>query len=143
VILPDVNILLYAFREEHADHTRYREWLRTVLGGPEPVGLSLHVLAGFVRVVTHPGIYEPPTPLDEALDFVHAVREAPACVAVEPSERCARVFEEVCRRSGVKGGQVSDAYLAAVAIDGGCVLVTADRGFARFPGLRWRHPLDA
>lgn len=143
MILPDINVLLYAFREEHADHARYRQWLRAALGGPEPVGLPLHVLAGFVRVVTHPGIYEPPTPQAEALDFVRAVREAPAAISVEPSERAPRVFDELCRRSGVKGGQVSDAYLAAVAIDSGCVLVTADRGFARYPGLRWRHPLDA
>jgi uncharacterized protein len=142
VILPDVNVLLYAFREEQPDHVRYRDWLRANLGGSEPVGLSLHVLAGFVRVVTHPGIFEPPTPLAEALDFVRAVREAPASVSVEPSDRCARIFEDVCRQSRVKGAQVSDAYLAAMAIDGGCELVTADRGFARFPGLRWRHPFD-
>lgn len=143
MILPDVNVLLYAYREEHREHERYRQWLQTALGGAEPVGLPMHVLAGFVRVVTHPGIYDPPTPLADALDYVRAVREAPAAISLEPSDRCPRLFDDVCRRSGVKGSQVSDAYLAAVAIASGSVLVTADRGFARFPGLRWRHPLDA
>ena len=143
MILPDINVLLYAFREEHPHHGLHRAWLQGALGGPEPVGLPLQVLAGFVRVVTHPRVYDPPTSMADALDFVRAVREAPASVSVEPSDRCALVFDELCRRSGVKGSQVSDAYLAAVAIDGGCTLVTADRGFARFPGLRWRHPLDA
>lgn len=143
MIVPDVNVLVYAYREEQPDHEHYRRWLQTVLAGAQPVGLTLHVVAGFVRVATHPGIFDPPTPLPDALDFIRAVRSAPAAIALEPSERCAYVFDEVCRRSGVKGAHVADAYLAALAIENGAVLYTADRGFARFPGLRWRHPLDA
>ncbi|HEY3522852.1 MAG TPA: type II toxin-antitoxin system VapC family toxin [Candidatus Limnocylindrales bacterium] len=140
-MLPDVNVYVHAFREAAPDHVRYREWLRAALAGDEPVGISELVLSGFVRVVTHPRVFDPPDSVDAALAFADAVRVQPASMPVAAAERHWSIFEDLCRAAGVKGNLVPDAYLAALAIESGAEFITADRDFARFPGLRWRHPL--
>ena len=101
------------------------------------------VLSGFVRVVTHPRIFADPTPLDLALAFAGEVRDRPNCVSVAPGKRHWSIFAELCIASGAKGNLVADAWLAAVAIESGSEWITTDRDYSRFPGLRWRHPLDA
>jgi uncharacterized protein len=142
VILPDVNVLVYAARNDVPEGARYREWLERELAGPEPVALVTPVLAGFLRVVTNPRIFTRPSSLDDALRFVAAVRCAPAAVSPALSERLADLLVGVCRRASATADHVPDALLAAVALDLDAELVTADRGFARFAGLRWRHPLE-
>jgi toxin-antitoxin system PIN domain toxin len=142
VVLPDVNVLIYAHREEAARHVEYRRWLESVLDGPSAFGLSDLVLSSFLRVVTHPRALRPPTPMDRALAFVEALRRAPQRVAISPGPRHWEIFQALVRGASAKGNLVADAYLAALAIESGCEWVTTDRDFARFPGLRWRHPLD-
>jgi uncharacterized protein len=105
-------------------------------------GMTDLVLSGFLRVVTHPRVFRDPTPLDTALAFVSEVRDHPNCVSISPGERHWGIFTRLCRTAGVRGSLVPDAYLAALAIESGAEWVTADRDYARFPGLRWRHPLD-
>ncbi len=105
------------------------------------MGVSELVLSGFVRVVTHPKVFDPPAPIDSALAFANAVRGQPMAISVGPTDRHWQIFERLCRASGAKGNLVPDAYLAALAINSGGTLVTADRDFSRFAGLRWRHPL--
>jgi hypothetical protein len=100
------------------------------------------VLSGFLRVVTHPHAFRDPTPLDAALAFVTQVRDRPNAVSVSPGERHWDIFTRLCRTVGAKGSLVPDAYLAALAIECGAEWVTTDRDYARFPGLRWRHPLQ-
>jgi uncharacterized protein len=95
-----------------------------------------------LRIVTHPRIFDPPTPLDIALEFIEGLRARPNCVLVAPGPRHWEIFTSLCRSTGSKGNVVPDAYLAAMAIETGNEWVTTDRGFARFTGLRWRHPLD-
>jgi hypothetical protein len=112
-----------------------------VLAGDEPVGVSELVLSGFIRVVTHPRVFDPPDRVEDALGFAAAVRNQPAAVPVAPGERHWSIFDQLCRAAGVKGNLVPDAYLAALAIESGAELITADRDFSRFAGLRWRHPL--
>ncbi len=141
MILCDVNVLVYAYREEAPDHARYADWLRDTVASDEAHGVSDHVLSGFVRVVTHPRVFNAPAPIDDALAFARTLREQPNAVPVSPGERHWDIFERLCREAGAKGNLVPDAYLAAVAIEHGAELVTTDRDFARFPGLRWRHPL--
>jgi toxin-antitoxin system PIN domain toxin len=138
----DVNVLVYAHRRESPDHEAMLDWLDDARTGTEPLGLMGAVLAGFVRVVTHPRIFREPTPLPVALDLVEAVRSSPAATAVEPGERHWGLFADLCRTVDAKGNLVPDAYLAALAIEQGATWVSADRGFSRFPGLRWQHPLD-
>lgn len=139
----DVNVLVFAHRPESPAHDRYRAWLEDARTAPESLGLADPVLAGFVRVVTHPRIFREPTPLAVALAFVDGLLSSPAAVRVAPGPRQWTVFSDLCRRIEATGNQVPDAYLAALAIETGATWVSADRGFARFPGLRWQHPLDA
>jgi toxin-antitoxin system PIN domain toxin len=138
----DVNILVFAHRPESARHNEYRGWLESARAGHEPLGLSDIVLSGFVRVVTHPRVFREPTPLATALAFADALRASPAAHALLPGERHWPIFVDLCRRTDATGNLVLDAFLAALALEHGATWVTADRGFGRFPGLRWRHPLD-
>ncbi len=138
----DVNVLVYAHRPEAAEHHAFRRWLTDALGAHEPLGISDVVLSGFIRVVTHPRVFRDPTPLERALAFVEAVRQSPAVLPLRPGERHWSVFVDLCRRADAIGNLVPDAFLAALAIEHGATWMTADRSFARFPGLRSAHPLD-
>jgi uncharacterized protein len=142
VILPDVNVLVYAFNEDARDHSRYRGWLSDTLQAPEPYAVSGLVLSAVIRIVTNPRILERPASTEQALEFVEGVVAAPNCVWLSPGPRHWSIFTDLCRSVRVRGGGVTDAYFAAMAIESGSEWITADRGFSRFPGLRWRHPLD-
>jgi hypothetical protein len=139
--LVDVNVLVYAFRADAPGHAAHRAWVESLVGSDEAYAVSDHVLAGFLRVVTHPRVFHPPTPLAAALAFAHAFRERANAVLLAPGARHWSIFTKLCREAAARGNLVPDAWLAALAIESGCELVTTDRDFARFPGLRWRHPL--
>jgi hypothetical protein len=142
VILPDVNVLVYAHREDAHEHARYRRWLESVVNGPESFGCSDLVLSGFLRVVTHPRVFATPTPMEVGISFAQALRGAPNSTPVVPGPRHWELFARLCRLAGVRGNLVPDAWLAALAIESGSEWITTDRDYARFPDLRWRHPLD-
>ena len=135
-------MLVYASRNDAPRHIEYREWFESILRSPSPVGVSELVLSGVVRIVTHPRIFELPTPLEDALAFVTALRRHPNAVVIAPGARHFDLFRQLCTSAGTTGNLVADAYLAALAIESGSEWITDDRDFARFPGLRWRHPLD-
>ena len=99
------------------------------------------VLSGFLRVVTHPRVFDPPSSLGDALSFASTLREQPHCVRLEPGPRHWEIFRELCQSAGARGDLIPDAYLAALAIESGSQWMTTDRDFSRFPGLDWRHPL--
>ena len=139
----DVTVLVYAHRLESPDHDRYEAWLDDVRRGDEPLGLSHLVLSGFLRVVTHPRVFKEPTPLEMALAFADALRTAPNALAVTPGPRHWDLFTRICRSVEARGNLVPEAFLAAMAIERGATWWSPDRGFARFPGLKWRHPLEA
>jgi toxin-antitoxin system PIN domain toxin len=142
LILPDVNVLVYAHRRDAARHDEYRVWLEEAIAGPAPYGLSDLVLSGFVRVVTHPRVFRDPTPLADALSFVRAIRDRPGRIPVEPGPRHWDLFLDLCRQARVRGNLVPDAYLAALALEAGAEWITTDGDFSRFPGLQTRHPLS-
>lgn len=139
--LIDVNVLVYAHREDAPDHAAYLAWLRSAVASEGPYGISDLVLSGFLRVVTHPRIFRVPSPIRTALAFVHALRERPNCVLVSPGSRHWEIFANLCSTTGIKGNLVADAYFAALAIESGSEWITTDRDYSRFAGLRWRHPL--
>ena len=141
--LVDVNVLVYAFREDAPDHQAHRPWLEGLVNSPEAYAVSDVILAGFLRVVTHPRVFSPPTPIAAALAFANAFRGQPTAVPVAPGPRHWDIFTELCRTASARGNLVLDAFLAALAIESGSEFVTTDRDYARFPGLRWRHPLDS
>jgi toxin-antitoxin system PIN domain toxin len=143
MLLPDVNVLVYAHRLDAPDHARYRDWLEGVINGPEAFGLSDHVLSGCLRVLTHPRVFVRPSALDDALAFSDALRSAPNRVRIEPGERHWEIFQTLCREANARGNLIPDAWFAALAIESGSEWITTDRDYARFPGLRWRHPLQA
>ena len=138
MLLADVNVLIYAHRPESLRHAETRDWLIGVLGGDEPVGVSELVLSGFLRVVTNHRVYREPTPPEVALEFCNAVRGAPAALPVRAGPRHWEIFTALCRQVGARANVVPDAFHAALAIEHGATWVTTDRGFGRFPGLRWR-----
>jgi toxin-antitoxin system PIN domain toxin len=141
VVLPDVNVLVYAHREDAPQHPRYRTWLEAVVNGDESYGLAELVLSGFVRIATHPRVFARPSPLADALEFAEQLRDRPNRIAIAPGPRHWDIFRSLCAEAGAKGNHVPDAYFAAMAIESGCEWITTDRDFSRFKGLRWRHPL--
>ena len=142
VILIDVNILVYAKRLDSVNHTKFRAWLEEALASEAIIGSSELVLSSVVRILTHPQIFREPTQLSEALEYVVYLREHPVCVPVAPGARHWEIFTRLCKAAGAKGNLISDAYFAALAIESGAEWITADRDYARFPGLLWRHPLN-
>lgn len=142
MVLPDVNVLVYAHREDALRHAAYRRWLEAVLKGDEAYAMSDLVLSGFIRVVTHPKVFKRPSSVADAFAFAGQIREQPHCVHVTPGTRHWELFQRLSVETGVKGNLVPDAYLAALAIEAGCEWISTDRDFSRFKGLRWRHPLE-
>jgi len=139
--LIDFNVLVYAHRGELPRHAEYRAWLENLLNGDASFGMASGVLARFVRTVTHPRVFTPPTSIEDALRFTEIIRKSDNCVPVRPGPRQWEIFTNLCRATEAKGNIVTIAYLAALAIESGSEWITTDRDYARFPGLRWRHPL--
>jgi uncharacterized protein len=140
LILPDVNVLVHAFRRDTSDHASCRSWLDDVVNGDSRYGMSPQVLSGVVRVATHPKVFRRPSVLDEVLRFCEVLLGAPPCVVVQPGEAHWGIFTRLCRAADARGNLVPDAWLAALAVESGCEWVTLDRDYARFPGLKWRLP---
>jgi len=141
MIVADVNVLIYAHRAESAEHAAYARWLTRLVAAEEPFACSEQALFGFVRIVTNPRAFIDPTPLKKALGFVDELLSHPRCVRLRPGDRHWTIFARLCRDTNMTGKLVADAYHAALAIEHGCEFVTTDGDFARFAGLRWRHPL--
>jgi uncharacterized protein len=135
-------VLVYAHRGGTPEYEQIGVWLQEVANSSSPFGLSSLVLSGTLRVVTHPKVFARPTPIGAAVEFVESLRARPNCVEVAPGSRHWRIFADLCRNTGATGNRIPDAYLAALAIESGSEWVTTDGGFARFVGLKWRHPLD-
>jgi hypothetical protein len=143
MVLCDVNVLVYVFNAEAEDHEAYRDWLTSLLETPAVFGYSDIVLSAFVRVTTNPRILAPPATVEQAFAFAEAIRNRPNAVALRPARRHWEIFRELCVTAKARGPMVADSYLAALAIESGSEWITTDRDYARFPGLRWRHPLAA
>ena len=141
MILADVNVLVYAHRQDLPQHERFSAWLGEEVESGRSFALSDASLTGFLRIVTDGRIFMDPTPLDVALRSIEELRELPGAIHVGPGARHWGIFTELCSAVGARGNDVPDAYLAALAIESGSELVTADRGFGRFPGLRWSCPV--
>ena len=140
MILPDVNVLVNAFRSDTTDHVLCRDWLERVVNGESRFGISPQVLSGVVRIATHPKVFVRPNRLLETIQFCNFLLERPHCRVIQPGEQHWPVFCRLCKEADVRGNLVPDAWFAALAIESGCEWITLDRDYARFPGLRWRVP---
>ncbi len=141
MLLPDVNVLLAAFRADHDHHRPARAFLEQARSEATRVGLSDVVLMSVVRLATNTRVFVRPDPIDAVVDYVDALLEGPAQLLRAGTTHWQR-FTALCRHLGLRGNLVPDAYLAALALEQGAELVTFDRGFGRYPGLRWRCLLD-
>jgi toxin-antitoxin system PIN domain toxin len=142
VLLLDVNVCLAAMRPDASeDAGRVHTWLEDTLNGGEQVGLTELVLSAAVRVSTHHRIFRSPSSPIDAIAFTDALLAAPASVVVRPGARHWPIFRELVTDHRLRGNEVPDGYLAAVALEAGATFVTRDRGFARFTGLRLTDPL--
>jgi uncharacterized protein len=138
----DVNVLVYAHREDLPENPDYRPLLERLANGDEPLGLADLALGAFVRVITNRRIFMEPTSSDEAWHAVDALLAAPAAMQLRPGEGHRKSFRQLARDVDARGNDITDAYLAAYALENNATWLSADRGFARFHRLRWSHPLD-
>ncbi len=143
MILPDVNVLVYALRTDAPQHAVSYSWLDSVLSGDAAFGISPLALAAVVRVVTNPRTYPVPSGADEVFGFCDYLLDQPHCQVVEPRDRHWRIFRRLCIETGTRGPRVTDAWYAALAIEWGCEWISFDRDYGRFPGLNWQMPKAA
>jgi toxin-antitoxin system PIN domain toxin len=143
VKLPDANLLLYALDESSSYHTRARSWLEALLSGTEPVGFAWSVLLAFVRLSTRPQIFTFPLAPAEAFDVVEGWLAQPCALVLHPTERHLALLRGLVEPLGTAGNITSDAHLAALAIEHGAEVCSADTDFGRFRGLRLSNPLVA
>ena len=138
--LVDANVLLYAVNIDALLHRPAREWMDDALDGPEPVGFAWVVLLAFLRLSTRPGLFPRPLDLETAAGVVETWLAAAPAVVVHPTTRHLTILHGLLGRLGTAGNLVNDAHLAALALEHGAEVVSFDRDFSRFPGLRWRLP---
>jgi len=140
MILPDVNVLIYAFRQDVPEHAICRPWLENVVLGDTRFGISPMTLSALIRITTNRRIHPIPSSLQRAFAFCDNLRNQPHCQIIEPGERHWDILRRLCIETGTRGPRVTDAWFAALAIEWGCEWITLDRDFARFPGLKYRAP---
>jgi len=141
LILLDANLLIYAHVRSFVQHPRARQWVDAQLGGDTPVGIPWVSAVAFLRMVTNPRVFERPAHIMDAWQQVHDWLSADVAWIPEPTARHAEVLGSLLEQSGAQAALVADAHLAALAIEHGLVLQSADSDFARFAGLRWNNPL--
>lgn len=140
LFVPDVNVLVYAFRADAPEHPTYSAWLNGALR-TDRIGVADTILSGFVRIVTHPRIFTEPTPPTAALAFVRQLVNASSSAWLRQGAAAWDAFDALASDDpAVRGNLVPDAHIAGLCLSNGARLATRDRGFARFPGLDWFDP---
>lgn len=141
MIVPDINLLVYAYDTRAALHTPARAWWEKTLSDDEPVGIALPVIFGFLRLTTSPRIFTKPLTVGESLRLVGAWLAQPQVQVLQPGPRHLEIAFRLIEGLGVAANLTTDAQLAALAIEYQATLCSSDHDFARFPGLRWHNPL--
>lgn len=142
MIIVDVNLLIYAVNQDAPDHQKAKSWLQGVLSRNETVGLPWIVLLAFLRLTTRAGLFQKPLSVNASFDLIDAWLRHSSVTVPEPTLRHLETMRDLISPLGTAGNLTSDAYLAALAIEHGAELCSADNDFGRFPRLRWRNPLD-
>lgn len=141
MILPDVNLLVYAYDSTSRRHEVARIWWEGCLNGSQMIGLPWVLLLGFIRLLTNPRIFQNPYSPEEVLELVGTWLELPHIRIIHPSNDHLSILSKLIREAGTAGNLTTDAHLAAVAIERGLILQTTDADFTRFSGLKWVNPL--
>lgn len=142
-MIVDANLLLYAVDESSVHNRAASSWLEKTLAGDSRVGLPWQTIGAFLRIVTHPRVVENPLSGVDAWRYVADWLAVPVVWIPPATENTARVYARLCEQVEITGNLVPDAQLAAIAVEHGTELVSADTDFMRFPGLRWINPLNA
>lgn len=143
MMLVDTNVMVYAHRRDAERHPEYRDWMRAMINGPEPYAVADFAVLGMVRVVTDRRFYrEVASTITAVLAFADEIRNQPHAHVISPGPKFWSIFSNLCRQTDAGGKLIPDAYLAALALEHGCEVISNDSDFRRFPGLRWRHPLN-
>jgi len=143
MILCDANLLLYAYNSVAKEHSPAANWLETVLSGSEVVGFCWPVISAFVRISTNPSAFPSPLSMDEAVGYVNEWLDQKNSAVVAPGPDHWLTFSRLLKEGKVRGSAATDAEIAAYSIEYGAILHTADRGFARFPNLKFLNPLGS
>ncbi len=141
MMLPDVNVLIYAFRNDLPHHAICRRWVDRIVLDDARFAISPLALAAVVRVTTSARIHRVPSSHEDAFGFCEDLLHQPHCQIVEPGERHWSIFHRLCLEADIRGPRVTDAWFAALAIEWGCEWITLDRDYARFPRLKWTVPI--
>jgi hypothetical protein len=142
MIIPDINLLVYAYNRRAPDHERARAWWERLLSGAEPIGVPWTVTLGFIRLMTHRAVLREPLPVTVALARVHEWFDAAIEVALNPGSRHWSILSALLAKLGTGGNLVTDVHLAALSIEHNAELHSNDADFARIPGLRLVNPLQ-
>lgn len=143
MILVDANLLIYAVNRNSSHHRRARRWLEDTLSGTTSVGLPWICLLAFIRITTRPGILEHPLQPDAAIGFVDSWLNQPYVDLVAPGDNHWPILRNLLHATGTSGNLSSDAHVAALAIEHGATVFSADHDFKRFPGVMHVNPLEA
>ena len=143
MIVPDANLLIYAYSSAFPEHARAREWVEDTFSGDALVGLPWQTISAFIRILTNPNLPGERFSTKEIVSIVHEWLELPNLRVLSPGERHWSIFQQMLLEGQARGPMTTDAQLAALTIEHGGVLHTTDRDFLRFPGLRWVNPLAA
>jgi toxin-antitoxin system PIN domain toxin len=143
LIVVDANVLLYAYQPRSERHESCRRWVERAFSGEEPVGLAWVTVLAFVRIITNARVFEAPLSAGEAITIVSSWLARDSVFVVEAGERCWEILKSLLVDAQVTGPLVMDAFLAALALENGALLVTTDRDFLRFPKLRLHDPSAA
>jgi toxin-antitoxin system PIN domain toxin len=141
VVVPDINLLVFAYNQAAAQHAAARGWWERLMMGREQVGIPWAVVMGFVRLVTHPAVLEQPLAPTAAIARVRQWFARDHVRILDPGPRHLAIVERLFEGTGVGGNLTTDTHLAALAIEHQCELHSGDADFGRFPGLRWHNPL--
>ena len=141
MIVPDINLLIYAHNRKDPHHERAKAWWEDTLNGNTPVGLPWVTSSGFIRVMTNRRILVEPLSPDDAVDLVRSWLDQPAVITLEPGPKFAGLFLGYLEKLGAAGNLTTEAELAALTVENQAELHSNAPDFSRFNGLRWRNPL--
>jgi toxin-antitoxin system PIN domain toxin len=141
MILIDGNLLIHAVNQHAPVHSKAKAWVESAMSGTETICLPWTVILAFLRVSTHPGVFQVPMRVERAFEVMDGWLAQPAVAIIEPTAKHGQILRNLLLPLGTGGNLTSDAHLAAIAIEHGAVLCSMDGDFSRFPGLRCRNPL--
>ncbi len=142
MIFPDINLLIYAYNSDFEHHDLCADWLESVINGNSTVCFSWHTIMGFMRIITTPRMFPNYFTANESMELASVLMNSPNATMLTPGENHFRIFKGLVKEAGITGAKLADAHIAALAIEHGATLASADRDFRLFDGLRLINPLS-